>query len=108
VRHAKEASMRAAQQQIKLDQRRGDNLRADKDANTGDVSDDAVRKTDSQKTMEVRFHAMSNDGIVPADQGSQQQQALASIQSKTLDAPTERAKGLENVSIRDFDNAQRV
>ena len=98
----------AAQQQMKFDQRLSDNIRADKDANTGAVDNAVPNKTDSQKTMAVRLHATAHDGVVPAEQGMHQLAALASIQSKSLDAPTSRVAGLENLSIRDFDNAQRI
>ena len=78
----------------------GKNLRADQDATTG--------KTDDQIAMEQRIHAIAQDGIVPAEQGARQIQALASIQSKLLDAPTERQNGLESFNIRAFDNTQRA
>ena len=77
-----------------------DNLRADKDSTTG--------VTDSQISMANRVHVMANDGIVPAEAGIQQQRALQSIQSGSLDAPTQRVAGLQDFSIRDFDTTKRA
>jgi len=97
AKHASDALSKSAQRAADTI---GKNLRADKDATTG--------KTDSQIAMEQRVHAITHDGIVPAEQGHRQLQALASIHSRELDPPTQRVASLENRNIRDFDHTQRA
>ena len=79
----------------------------------GCLNENAVAQNDVTAGTNTGVAASANHQVLAAGKDSfgasgDHATALASIQSSTLDAPTQRVAGLQNLSIRDFDASKRV